>query len=156
MYMSDWTDKKDLESQIGMIDGIVDYFNMVDSYGGVYPEDVKNAYNLVRSRTNAKIGFHGHNNMELSLINTLTAIDLGAEVVDVTFTGMGRGAGNLRTELLLAALNAQGRLEFDFNVLSKTVALFSKIQKKYEWGTSLPYMISGANSQHQKMYGLDF
>ena len=69
-------------------------------------EEVKE-HDLVKSKSDVKIGFHGHNNLELALINTLTAIDCGADIVDATVTGMGRGAGNLKTELLLTALNSR-------------------------------------------------
>lgn len=150
MYMSKWPGQKDFLNQLNELDGKVDYFNMVDSYGGVYPQDVRDIFNLVRSKTNVFIGFHGHNNLELSLINTLTAIECGADIVDTTITGMGRGAGNLKTELLLTALNAKGLLDFDFNALSKVVDGFSKLLMEYEWGTNLPYMVSGANSLPQK------
>jgi 4-hydroxy 2-oxovalerate aldolase len=150
MYMSTWASQREFLNEIALINGIADYFYMVDSFGGVYPEDVKNIYALVRSKTDVKIGFHGHNNMELGLINTLTAIECGADIVDVTITGMGRGAGNLKTELLLTALNAKGKLDFDFNPLSKVVDAFTKLQEEHQWGTNLPYMFSGANSLPQK------
>ena len=39
---------------------------------------------------------------------------------------------------------------FDFNALSKVVDEFTELQKKYDWGTNLPYMVSGANSLPQK------
>jgi 4-hydroxy 2-oxovalerate aldolase len=124
---------------------------MVDSYGGVYPQDVKDTIQLVRSYIpDVPLGFHGHNNMELALINTLTAIEEGCEMVDATITGMGRGAGNVKTELLLTALNAQGKVEVDFNPLSKIVDGFTDLQKKHGWGTNLPYMVSGAHSLPQK------
>jgi 4-hydroxy 2-oxovalerate aldolase len=123
---------------------------MVDSYGGVYPEDVKEIYNLVRSQMTTKIGFHGHNNLELGLINSLTALKCGAEMVDVTVTGMGRGAGNLKTELLLTSLNQRVGLDVDFNALSTVTDVFTTLQKQYDWGTNLPYMVSGANSLPQK------
>jgi len=150
MYMSTWLEKKDFLSQIKYVDDIVDYFYMVDSYGGVYPNEIKECFELVRSRTSVKIGFHGHNNLEMGLINTLTAIERGADMVDATITGMGRGAGNLRTELLLTALNAKGVLDFDFDALSKAVDLFRSLQEEYCWGTNLPYIFSGANSLPQK------
>ncbi|MEO6229423.1 MAG: aldolase catalytic domain-containing protein [Ferruginibacter sp.] len=150
MYMSKWPEQKEFLSQIKEINGIADYFYMVDSYGGVYPNDVKNIYELVKSQTNVKIGFHGHNNLELALINTLTAIECGAEIVDATVTGMGRGAGNLKTELLLTALNAKEEMEMDFNALANVVGEFTKLQTVHEWGTNLPYMVSGANSLPQK------
>lgn len=151
MYMSKWQEQKDFLKLLTEIRGIADYFYMVDSYGGVYPQDVKNTIKLVKSYVNdVPLGFHGHNNMELALINTLTAIEEGCEIVDATITGMGRGAGNLKTELLLTALNAQNKIDVDFNPLSKVVDSFSKLQKSYEWGTNLPYMVSGAHSLPQK------
>jgi len=150
MYMSNWIANKNFLNQLSEVNDIATYFYMVDSYGGVYPDDVKEITNIVKSKTNAKIGFHGHNNLELGLINTLTAIDSGADIVDCTITGMGRGAGNLKTELLLTALNAKKGLEVNFNALSNIVEEFSKLEKKYQWGTNLPYMVSGANSLPQK------
>lgn len=151
MYMSKWKGEKDFLALLPNVIGIADYFYMVDSYGGVYPQDVKETINLVSSYIpRVPLGFHGHNNMELALINTLTAIDEGCEIVDATITGMGRGAGNAKTELLLTALNAKGLLEVDFNPLSKIVDGFTRLQKNYEWGTNLPYMVSGAHSLPQK------
>ncbi len=150
MYMSKWKENKEFLELIKEVNGVCDYFYMVDSYGGVFPEDVRNIYQLVKSQTDVPIGFHGHNNLELALINTLTAIEQGVDIVDCTITGMGRGAGNLKTELLLTVLSSQGKLNFPFNDLSKTVDTFTKIQNMYEWGTNLPYMVSGANSLPQK------
>ncbi len=150
MYMSKWKQDKSFQDEIKNVDGIADYLYMVDSYGGVYPKDIIENIEMVKSKTTCKIGFHGHNNIELALINSLTAIECGAEIVDATVTGMGRGAGNLKTELLLTALNANNGLEVDFNALSNVVDAFSQLQKDHEWGTNLPYMVSGANSLPQK------
>jgi len=151
MYMSKWKNQNDFLEQLPNIKGIADIFYMVDSYGGVYPKDVKETIQLVKSYIpDVPLGFHGHNNMELALINTLTAIEEGCEMVDATITGMGRGAGNVKTELLFTALHAQGKLNVDFNPLTKVVDAFAELQKKYEWGTNLPYMVSGAHSLPQK------
>jgi 4-hydroxy 2-oxovalerate aldolase len=151
MYMSSWSEIDNFYDKLHKVEGFADYFYMVDSYGGVYPEDVKQIFSSVKERlSNVKIGFHGHNNLELALINTLTAMDCGVDIIDATVTGMGRGAGNLKTELLLTALNAKGNLNFDFNALSRLVDPFSKLQSQYEWGTNLPYMVSGGNSLPQK------
>lgn len=150
MYMSTWASQKDFLDKLPLTAGAADIFYMVDSFGGVYPQDVRDTIALVRSKVDIPLGFHGHNNMELGLINTLTAIEEGCVMVDATITGMGRGAGNLKTELLLTVLNAQSKLEFDFNALSRVVDVFTDLQKEYEWGTNLPYMVSGANSLPQK------
>ncbi|MCC5921006.1 MAG: aldolase catalytic domain-containing protein [Cyclobacteriaceae bacterium] len=150
MYMSTWKEEKTFLNLIPQVEGICDYFYMVDSFGGVFPEDVKEIIEIVRSKTNTPLGFHGHNNLELGLINTLTAIEHGVEIVDATITGMGRGAGNLKTELLLTVLHAQGKIDFDYNALSGVVDEFAHLQKHHEWGTNLPYMVSGAHSLPQK------
>ena len=150
MYMSKWKQNPSFLSQIKLAEGVADYFYMVDSYGGVYPEDVKEIYDLVRAQISTKIGFHGHNNLELALINSLTAIQCGAGIIDSTITGMGRGAGNLKTELFLTALNKRTNLDVDFNALSVVTGAFTELRKKHEWGTNLPYMVSGANSLPQK------
>ncbi|MDA9287094.1 aldolase catalytic domain-containing protein [Schleiferiaceae bacterium] len=150
MYMSNWSDYPDMISQLEGIENIVDYFYMVDSFGGVYPSDVRSTIKMVRSKTSVALGFHGHNNLELALANTLAAIEEGVEIVDATVTGMGRGAGNLKTELLLTVLDQKKMIKTDFNALSETTADFDGMQRTYEWGTSLPYMVAGANSFPQK------
>jgi 4-hydroxy 2-oxovalerate aldolase len=150
MYMSKWKQNTAFLNDLKFVDAIADYFYMVDSYGGVYPQDVIDTINMVKEKTSVKLGFHGHNNMELGLINSLTAVQHGASIIDATVTGMGRGAGNLKTELLLTALNARDGLKVDFNALSNVVDAFEKLQADYGWGTNLPYMVSGANSLPQK------
>lgn len=150
MYMSEWDKHPELIDNLIQLEGLADYLYMVDSFGGVYPEDVSKTVKLIRQKTNIPLGFHGHNNIELGLINTLTAIEEGVNIVDATITGMGRGAGNLKMELLLTVLNAKGHVEFDFNALSKVTDNFTSLQKDYEWGTNLPYMVSGAHSLPQK------
>ncbi|WP_256003306.1 hypothetical protein [Pedobacter deserti] len=150
MYMSKWKQYGSFVEELRELDGLADYFYMVDSYGGVFPDDVKETMDLVRSKTNCSLGFHGHNNLELALINTLTAIEYGADIVDSTILGMGRGAGNLKTELLLSVLNTKFDWSVDFNAIGNAVDAFDKLLKKYEWGTNVPYMISGSNSLPQK------
>lgn len=150
MYMSKWKQEPGFLKELSNIDGIADYLYLVDSYGGVYPNDVIETIQLVREKTACPIGFHGHNNMELALINSLTAIEHGAVIVDATVTGMGRGAGNLKTELFFAALSSRENVLIDFNALSQVVDGFERLRRQHEWGTNLPYMISGANSLPQK------
>jgi 4-hydroxy 2-oxovalerate aldolase len=150
MYMSTWKEQEEFQQDLKFVDGIADYFYMVDSFGGVYPSDVINTINMVREKTSVPLGFHGHNNMELALINTLTALEHGVEIVDATITGMGRGAGNLKTELLLTVLNSKELIDLDFNPLGVVVDDFTRLKQKHDWGTNLPYMVSGANSLPQK------
>ncbi len=150
MYMSNWKSYSGFYNELKNVNGLADYFYMVDSFGGIYPEEIRNIYASIKTELDVKIGFHGHNNLELGLINTLTAIDAGVDIVDSTVTGMGRGAGNLKTELLLTALNSKHNLPVNFNALSEVVDDFESLQNEFKWGTNLPYMVSGANSLPQK------
>ena len=150
MYMSKWSEMDGFLPKLKAIDGIADLFCMVDSFGGITPKEVKRILAEVRQYTNVPVGFHGHNNLQLGLINTLTAIENGIDYVDATITGMGRGAGNLKMELLLTYLNKHEGLEVDFNVLGDVITAFAPLKEKYGWGTNLPYMLSGANNIPQK------
>lgn len=151
MYMSKWlTEYPEFLSKLGILDSFADLFCMVDSYGGITPDDVTAITKTVRNNTKCPIGFHGHNNLQLGLINTLTAMKLGVNFVDATILGMGRGAGNLNMELLLTYLNAHEGLEVDFNVLGDAITAFTPLYEHHKWGTNLPYMLAGANCIPQK------
>lgn len=150
MYMSDWKKDPSFLNLLEGLDDTLDYFYMVDSFGGILPKEVSEIVRLVKSKTNVSLGFHGHDNLHMGLINTITALDEGCDIVDATITGMGRGAGNLKTELLLTYLESQNKIEFNFSRLGNIVGGFEQLKKIHEWGTSLPYMFSGAHSLPQK------
>ena len=148
MYMSTWEDG--FFEKLHQLNGIADLFCMVDSYGSITPQEAKIITQRVKTELQCQVGFHGHNNLQLGLVNTLSAIESGVDYIDGTIRGMGRGAGNLNTELLLTYLNKHQNLKVDFNVLGDVVSAFEQLQQQYQWGTSLPYMLSGANSIPQK------
>ena len=149
MYMSKWKEDKNFIEKLNKLNDVVDIIYLVDSFGSIMPKEIRKIIREIKSSTTCAIGFHGHNNLQLGLINTLTAIEEGCEFVDTTVLGMGRGAGNLNLELLLTVLNKRN-LNVDFNVLGEVVSVFQPLLNKYKWGTNLPYMLSGANSIPQK------
>jgi len=85
-----------------------DVVYVVDSAGAMVPEDVKARVGLLKDKLNVKVGFHGHNNLGLAVGNTIAAIEEGATVVDGTLGGLGAGAGNAPTEVLVAVLDKMG------------------------------------------------
>lgn len=78
---------------------------VVDSAGGMLPEDVRTYFEALRAATSVPMGFHGHDNIRLAIANSLAAIEAGAWLVDATLFGVGRGSGNAATELMVPLLN---------------------------------------------------
>lgn len=150
MYASKWLSDEQLMDKIKRDVKDISYFYLVDSFGALYPHQVKDLIHKLKPDLVVPLGFHGHNNLELALINSLTAIEHGCEIIDSTVAGMGRGAGNLKTELLLIALKEKELYNLDFDSLSCLTELFEGLRKKYEWGTNIAYMLAGAYSIPQK------
>jgi len=148
MYLSKWIDDNSFHKKLNGIEKHVDYLYLVDSYGSVYPKEINRVVKKIRLITPVKLGFHGHNNMELALANSIEALSCGVEIIDATILGMGRGAGNLKTELLLTQISKTQKI--NFNLISNVVSEFHLLKKKYSWGTNLPYIISGFYSIPQK------
>ncbi len=149
MYMSTWNDVPEYWVALPKLNGIADILCMVDSFGAVYPNDIAQIVERVRTCVDIPIGFHGHDNLSLAFANTLAAIDAGCEIVDATIMGMGRGAGNLKTELLLTYL-AKSDSSINLNNVVELRSQFEMLYEEYHWGTNMPYMISGVNSLPQK------
>ena len=150
MYLSTWIEKNDIYQKFSKIEEKLDYLYLVDSFGSVYPDDLKKIILKIKKITNVKLGFHGHNNIELAFSNSLSAIKSGIDIIDSTILGMGRGAGNLKTELILSFINNTYKVSVDFNCLALIVEEFDELHKKYKWGINLPYILSGFNSIPQK------
>lgn len=81
---------------------------IVDSAGGMLPEEIDEYFGAVKNASDIQLGFHGHNNLHLATANTLQAIRSGAAFVDTTLHGIGRNVGNAPTEVILAILQKCG------------------------------------------------
>ena len=149
MYMSTWLSNEQFWQKLPLLNENIDLLCMVDSYGAVYPQEVPQIVAKVKECILAPIGFHGHDNMSLAFANTLAALQAGCAIVDSTIMGMGRGAGNLRTELLMTYC-AKEDSSINLNKVEDLLTQFAPLREMYGWGTNLPYMISGANSLPQK------
>ena len=81
---------------------------VVDSAGAMLPHDAAARVKALKEALNIDVGYHAHNNLGCAIGNTLAAIDAGADQIDGTMRGLGAGAGNAATELLVAALDKMG------------------------------------------------
>ncbi len=75
-------------------DAGADVLTLCDTNGGSLPHQIKHAVEEVKKRTNRPIGIHTHNDGELAVANSLTAIDAGASHVQGTINGVGERCGN--------------------------------------------------------------
>ena len=68
---------------------------IMDSTGTYMPKDVQERISLLVNNLSVSVGFHGHNNLGLSVANSLVAAENGAEIIDACICGFGAGAGIL-------------------------------------------------------------
>ncbi|AXX95513.1 MULTISPECIES: aldolase catalytic domain-containing protein [Arcobacter] len=129
----------------------VDVIYIADSFGSFYPEQIKKLtekYLKVAQETGKQIGIHAHNNLQLAYANTLESMIYGASFLDVTISGLGRGAGNCPLELLIGFLkNPKYKL---MPVLKFIEEYIVPLEKELDWGYSIPYMLTGQLNEHPR------
>ncbi len=74
-----------------------------DSAGALLPDDVYERVAALRAALKIPVGHHAHDNLGCAIANSLAAIKAGATYVDGSLGGMGAGAGNAATEMLVGA-----------------------------------------------------
>lgn len=125
---------------------------LVDSYGSLYPEQVRrlcDKYLDVAEKYGKKVGIHAHNNQQLAFANTTEAIIKGVSYLDATVSGLGRGCGNCPSELLLGFLKNP---KYRINPLLKFVEdhILPLRESGVVWGYDVPYLLTGIMNQHPK------
>jgi len=83
---------------------------VVDSAGAMILEDASDRVEAVVAELgdDAQVGFHGHENLSLSLANTIASIRAGAVQVDGSTRRFGAGSGNTSCEALAAVTERIG------------------------------------------------
>lgn len=130
--------------------------SIVDTFGAMYEEDLAAIISVMDEHLDKEIGigFHSHNNQQLSFalsqyfIKTLERRGRNI-VIDSSLCGMGRGAGNTTTELIVSYLNRKYNGGYDINVVLDAIDTYMEYFKAhYTWGYSTPYFISGMYCAH--------
>jgi 4-hydroxy 2-oxovalerate aldolase len=129
----------------------VDALYLVDSFGAFYSEQVQylgRKFMQYAKPAGKTLGMHAHNNQQLAYANTIESIILGANMLDGSMAGLGRGAGNCPVELLLGFLhNPKFRLR---PVLECIRDHIEPMREKLGWGFDIPYMITGLLNMHPR------
>ncbi|MCH5304042.1 MAG: aldolase catalytic domain-containing protein [Ruminococcus sp.] len=130
----------------------VDTIYIVDSYGAYYPEQIRRTsqmYLEYADKYNKNVGIHAHDNQSLAFANTIDALQEGVSYLDATAMGMGRGAGNCRSELLVGFLkNPKYRTEPILDHIEKH--MLSLKEQGVQWGFDIPYIITGQRNSHPR------
>ena len=126
-----------------------DVLYFADSMGNLDPARVTAICGALRAAWDGPLGLHAHDNISLAMANSAAALDAGATWVDATVTGMGRGPGNTRTELLVLLLAQRGWPIGDVAPLLHLVDdRFAPMQAHYGWGTNAFYYLAGQHAIH--------
>jgi hypothetical protein len=129
-------------------------FYVVDSFGSMSLNEFQHYVSLAHGHLNATIvlGYHSHNNMQLAFSN---AINLCSEkidrevILDSSIYGMGRGAGNLNTELIADYLNTINKYKYKVIPLLEVIdGILSYYFKKHSWGFSPVQYLSASLDCH--------
>ena len=128
---------------------IVDVLYFADSLGNMSPDDVISITKTIKKNWKKEIGIHTHDNKGMAIKNTLVAIDNGVTWVDSTVKGMGRGAGNAKSEELLIELNKLKPNSYIVDGLVKISSEnFQVLYNKYKWGASDLYSLAADYNIH--------
>ena len=124
---------------------------VVDSFGSMYSEQIEilvKKYAEYCGDSGKVVGMHAHNNQQLAFANTIEAIIHGANRVDASMLGLGRGAGNCPMELLLGFLrNPKFKIRPIYELLQNHVLPLSR---QFEWGPHVQYNITGQFNEHPR------
>ena len=127
---------------------IIDVLYFADSLGNMTPDNVKFICDALRKGWSGPLGIHTHNNKELALINSITALKNGVTWCDGTITGMGRGAGNASTEGLLLEMSQLNYHQGNANLIQPAIEDFSALKNKYKWGANFYYHYASNHGIH--------
>ena len=141
----------ELIALIGQINEIrPEGFTIVDSTGGLDEKASAEIFNLADKYLDEEIcmGFHSHNNLNLSLDNAkilISAVTKRPVVLDCSISGIGRGGGNLSTQEIMQYLNGGYNINTVRNLADNIINL---IRSKEFWGYSIENYYSAKNFCH--------
>lgn len=154
MVTKNYTDLEFL-SMVQKVNELMPYsFYIVDSFGSMTLDEFRKYLILADSNLHKEIalGYHSHNNMQLAFSNavSMSGMNLKREIIiDASIYGIGRGAGNLNTELIADFLNKSYDKDYDTLPLLEIIdELLSSLMKKTPWGFSPAQFLSASYNCH--------
>ena len=112
VYLEDWSNgmKKSKEYVLSLLDFLsktsVKRVMLPDTLGILTPKTTADFVNEITSKySKIHFDFHGHNDYDLGVSNTLEAVKHGIKGIHLTVNGIGERAGNVALESTVAAIN---------------------------------------------------
>lgn len=106
------------------VDGGVDVLVLCDTNGGCVPWEIQDITAVVAQRfPQTRVGIHCHNDMELAVANTISAVHGGATVVQGTVNGYGERTGNANLMSIVPTLQLKMAYSCVGEALSKLTSL---------------------------------
>ena len=105
-----------------------------DTVGHATPWGVRNLIHFVRqvvhgANPDVKVDWHGHSDRGLGVINSIAALEAGADRVHGCAMGIGERVGNTPIDLLMVNLKLMGWIDNDLTQLPEYVHFVSKATK---------------------------
>ena len=125
-------------------------FYIVDSFGSMTLDEFHKYLILAQNNLNNSIslGYHSHNNMQLAFSNAISMCSqnfIREIIIDSSIYGIGRGAGNLNTELIADYLNNVHEKNYNILPLLDIIdELLSSLMSKNSWGFSPAQFLSAS------------
>jgi 4-hydroxy 2-oxovalerate aldolase len=109
LMMSHMIEPEDLLVQAKLMESYgADCVYVVDSAGAMTIDDARARVSVLKANLAVQVGIHAHNNLSLAVANSIAALEEGVDQIDGCTTGLGAGAGNCPTEILVAAFERSG------------------------------------------------
>lgn len=129
-------------------------FYIVDTLGQMLGGDINKALKMIDDRLNPqiKLGFHSHNNCQMSFSNAITILDFNLSrdvIIDASIMGLGRGAGTIHTEMIAHYLNKYENSKYEITSLLSILDKYIMPISNNTYGKeAIAYYFSAINSCH--------
>jgi 4-hydroxy 2-oxovalerate aldolase len=127
---------------------------LVDSYGYMEPRDTLKLFRRIDEGLSSeiRIGLHAHNNMNLAFNNVRVMVEQNSNrsiIIDSTIMGMGQGAGNMQTELLVPYLNNNNG-NYNYHSILDACEIINSYCGDNLWGYSVTHVLSAVTKTAYK------
>ena len=128
-----------------------DIVYLMDSFGALLPQrasSLAERYAAAAHSSGRLAGAHFHDNMQLAFANSIAAACCGVDIIDSSVGGMGKGAGNCRTEEILPAKFSLKEVRILMEFIERRLI---PMKGKYSWGYRQEYALSAVGNMNSKI-----